>query len=190
MLPFLMAFVSVTLAAQSARPDADSGVFVEARQTGQGLLRARGAECFVLTPNHVVEDAPITFKVRGSRASQADVEKARQLPGDMAILRVDKAGALPCAEWSSAEDLSKVLRGRNAGTLSTREASGSQTLMPVSLALFTTRRLTPPLSAGRPDQQGHEWGSAAGRWHRRRHAALGRRGRGLRLPGRRHHACL
>jgi len=117
---------------QSAKPDADAGVHVQARQTGQGVLRARGAECFVVTPYHVVEGTTEAVRLSGGRSSQSKAEVLRQLPGDLAILRVETAGSLPCADWTPPADLAGLLRSQTAGTLSVREADGSQTLMPVT----------------------------------------------------------
>jgi hypothetical protein len=118
--------------AQSAKPDAEAGVHIQARQTGQGVLRGRGAECFVVTPHHVVEGSTEAVRVSGGRSAQAKAEVSRQLPGDLAILRVDAAGSLPCVDWAPPDDLPALLRGQSAGTLSMREADGSQTLMPVT----------------------------------------------------------
>ncbi len=131
-LPTMMTMLLMLATAQSARPAGEAGVYIQARQTGQGVLRGRGAECFVVTPYHVVEGATGAVRVVGGRSSQAKAEVLRQLPGDLAILRVDTAGALPCADWAPPEDLSALLRGQSAGTLSMREADGSQTLMPVT----------------------------------------------------------
>jgi hypothetical protein len=119
-------------AAQSAKPDSEAGVHIQARQTGQGVLRGRGPEWFVVTPYHVVEGSSDAVRVVGGRSSQAKGEVVRQLPGDLAILRVDAAGTLPCGDWTPPDDLQALLRGQSAGTLSMREADGSQTLMPVT----------------------------------------------------------
>jgi hypothetical protein len=129
----LLSTILIVLATtQSAKTDADAGVHIQARQTGQGVLRGRGTECFVITPYHVVEGSTEAVRVTGVRSSQAKAELLRQLPGDLAILRVDNAGALPCAEWPALDDFPGLLRGQSAGTLSMREADSSQTLVPVT----------------------------------------------------------
>jgi hypothetical protein len=129
---FVLSSILLVLMAAQSRPDADVGVHIQARQTGQGVLRARGTECFVVTPYHVVDGSTQPARVTGGRLSQGKAELVRQLPGDMAILRVDAGGNLPCPEWAAADDLQTVLRGQSGGTLSVREADGSQTLMPVT----------------------------------------------------------
>ena len=131
-LPTMLTMSLMLAAAQSGKPDGEAGVHIQARQTGQGMLRGRGAECFVVAPYHVVEGSTGAVRVVGGRSSQAKAEVSRQLPGDLAILRVEAAGALPCADWAPPENLSALLRGQSAGTLSMREGDGSQTLMPVT----------------------------------------------------------
>jgi hypothetical protein len=128
----LAAMLLMLQAAQSAKADGNAGVYIQARQSGQGALRGRGTECFVITPYHVVEGSAEAVRVTGGRSAQAKAEMLRQLPGDLAILRVDNAGALPCGEWAPLDDLPGLLRGQSTGTLSVREADGSQTLMPVT----------------------------------------------------------
>jgi hypothetical protein len=128
----LLTLFLMIVTGQAAKPDAESVVHIQARQTGQGVLRGRGTECFVVTPYHVVEGSTEAVRVSGGRSSQAKAEVVRQLPGDLAILRVDTPGTLPCVDWVPPDDLAGLLRGQNSGTLSMREADGSQTLMPVT----------------------------------------------------------
>ncbi|MEZ5320101.1 MAG: hypothetical protein R2752_22055 [Vicinamibacterales bacterium] len=108
------------------------GVFVEAREAGQGVLRARGTECFVITPFHVVETAAGPIRVVADRAAQATAELVRQLPGDLAVLRVQDGASLPCRPWPPADAVAETMKNATSGTLVMREADGSRTLVPVT----------------------------------------------------------
>jgi hypothetical protein len=120
------------LSAQAgARLDAASTVFVQARESGQGVLRGRGNECFVVTPAHVVQGATGSVRVTGERSVQASAVLQRAFAGDIAALRVETPGTLSCPDWTPVTGLDALLGGRDAGTLSVREADGSRTLMSV-----------------------------------------------------------
>lgn len=119
------------LAPQAPRLDASASVFVQAREAGQGLLRGRGSECFVVTPAHVIDKVVGTVRVTGERSAQASSSVERSFAGDVAVLRVTTGNTLTCPEWPTV-DMTALLTGRDSGTLSMREANGSRTLMPVS----------------------------------------------------------
>ena len=150
-VPSMLAMSLMLVIAQAAKPDGEAGVHVQAGQAGQGMLRGRGTECFVVTPYHVVEGSSEAVRVVGVRSSQARAEVVRQLPGDLAILRVEGVGGLPCAEWTPPEDLPGLLRGQGAGTLSMREADGSQTLLPVTFRGIDDEAIF--VRPSRPDDQ-------------------------------------
>lgn len=131
------------------------GVFVEAGASGQGFLRARGNECFVVTPFHVVERATGTITVIGEQASRRTAELLRQLPGDLAILRVNEPSTMRCEEWAAPTSLASVLNSQTGGQLSIREADGSRTLVPVTFRAIDAESITVrPSQAGDQIHQG------------------------------------
>src|SRR5262245_5412931 len=130
-MPLLALLLLALIAPQSATlPDAGATVLVQARENGQGILRARGAECFVVTPSHVVDGAAGAIRIVGERSAQTQAVLLRQFPGDVTVLRVENGTSMPCAEWPAIPDLKAMIRGRDTGTLSFREADGTRTLMP------------------------------------------------------------
>ncbi len=101
-------------------------VFLKAgAQVGQGVLRSRGDDCFILAPAHVVEGADsIQVVAELRRLGRASVETV--YPGDLALLRVDRASGLPCSEqWDAAPRLMDRLNTVVDGSLESRNEDGS-----------------------------------------------------------------
>jgi hypothetical protein len=101
-------------------------VFLKAgAQVGQGVLRSRGDDCFILAPAHVVEGADSIQVVAELRwQGRASVEAI--YPGDLALLRVDRASRLPCSEqWDAALRLKDRLDTVVDGSLESRNEDGS-----------------------------------------------------------------
>jgi hypothetical protein len=101
-------------------------VFLKAgAQVGQGVLRSRGDDCFILAPAHVVEGADsIQVVAELRRLGHASVETV--YPGDLALLRVDRASGLRCSEqWDAAPRLLDRLSTVVDGSLESRNEDGS-----------------------------------------------------------------
>lgn len=124
-------------------------VFVEAGEVGQGMLRGRGKECFVITPNHVVDATLKTISITGDRGTRATASVVRSVQGDIAILRVTDGASLSCPPWSFDGNVASRLRGVAAGHIEIRDAVGAKTLLPVTLSSVDADRIevrTPPSS--------------------------------------------
>jgi uncharacterized protein YjbI with pentapeptide repeats len=106
-------------------------VLVEAQENGQGVLRGRGRECFVVTPQHVVGESAATIGIVMDRQARASSELVRILPGDLAILRITDASGIACEPWLPLDNFAGMLRSQTSGTLVMREADGSRSLLPV-----------------------------------------------------------
>lgn len=116
----------VLLAAALLLPGvAHAQVFLKAAEQGQGILRSRGGECFVLTPEHVVGGASSVAVISEfRREGSAQVEAT--FPGDLALLRVDPTPPMPCpGPWDSAEKLQDRLASSSEATLESRNEDGS-----------------------------------------------------------------
>ncbi|MEZ5320100.1 MAG: pentapeptide repeat-containing protein [Vicinamibacterales bacterium] len=132
-LALILAGLGVLAAATPAEAQTQV-VLVQARENGQGILRARGRECFVITPQHVVGETAAAVGIVAERQARATSQLVRLLPGDLAILRVDDATGLSCDEWLPLDNFAGMLRTQTSGTLIMREADGSRTLLPVVFA--------------------------------------------------------
>lgn len=100
-------------------------MFVEATDNGQGLLRERNGECFVVTPKHVVEGShEVTVVAEGRIEAAARLDTT--FTEDVAILRVVDRGRFACGfPWDEARGLDEVLRDAPEGVLVTTTATGA-----------------------------------------------------------------
>ena len=104
------------------------------RGTGQGYAVSRPGECLVLTPKHVlVSNADVT--VTGETARRVPAERLRELPSDLAVLRVAAdSGICPAAATPpKALELRQALQRSVEGVLRTRTEDGRMVLTPVRL---------------------------------------------------------
>jgi uncharacterized protein YjbI with pentapeptide repeats len=85
-------------------------VFIEAgSEGGQGILRARGDECFLIAPLHVVEQAVGSVTIVGANETRSQAQVLRRGPGDIAILRIVDGARLSCDEWRSSTNFDDML---------------------------------------------------------------------------------
>lgn len=126
----LLVVLIATLLSQGATW-AQEQVYVQAGEHGQGMLRARQIECFVITPYHVVEKALGSFEIIGpfSLRAQGTVIKSYEA-ADLAIVRLE-AHFLHCREWLKLTNIGYMLNAQGEGMLHIRELDGSTSLLPV-----------------------------------------------------------
>jgi len=80
-------------------------VLVRGVELGQGTLLTRNGQCFALTPYHVVEYAG-DIQVATADRTEVPARLETDLGSDVALLRVDARGRLPCPMgWSSGDGL-------------------------------------------------------------------------------------
>ncbi len=119
---------------------AQQSVFVRAGEEGQGLLRARGSECFVILPWHVVEDGSGSADIialRGLRGS-AELELSDEA-NDLAVMRIGQ-GNFACAPWADAVSVEAI---RSAdGYLRVVEETGTERRVPVTIRETDSRYIT------------------------------------------------
>lgn len=116
--------LSIALPGNAATSEA-SPVFVQAAEQGQGLLRERNGECFVVTPEHVVRDSTeITVTAQGRIDAAARLDTT--LGEDVAILRITDKGRFGCGmPWDEAVGLDPVIAGSTDGMLVTTSGAGA-----------------------------------------------------------------
>ncbi|WP_152483482.1 hypothetical protein [Halomonas sp. THAF5a] len=104
-------------------------VLVAGLEYGQGVLRARSGECFAVTPKHVV-GVGLGLEIVTTNRVRAPAELVTDLGDDIAVIRVDASGRLPCGMgWPRAESLGSTLQdavtqGRQGVILRVRETGG------------------------------------------------------------------
>lgn len=144
----IMAGAFLALAAIAPRAHAqgpDRIVSVQAdNRNGQGITRRRGDECFVISPDHVVQGprdsarrAPDTIWVRASRGERIPTSFVKEFPRDMALLHVHPESpyaATLCAEWPEVLSLERIMSRPSGETvIKGRDEQGNGDGMPVAL---------------------------------------------------------
>ncbi|XKE46955.1 hypothetical protein LG302_07415 [Halomonas organivorans] len=117
----LLMSVSLSLAAEE--------VLVQGVEQGQGVLRARGGECFAIAPQHVV-GLGMGLSVVNAERIRAPAEPLTNFGDDIAVIRVAAEGRMSCGRgWPRNEPLDDLLqqavnRGREGVILRVRDTGG------------------------------------------------------------------
>jgi uncharacterized protein YjbI with pentapeptide repeats len=107
-------------------------------EEGQGVIRGRKNECFVVTVNHVVEKAE-EIEVIGDKTVTYSVGKPviGDSSNDLAVLPLSGAGN--CEAWPPAENVEAMLGGKAEGNLKMRDTDNSIGLIPVYLTKISAK---------------------------------------------------
>jgi len=135
--------------------------FVEAGEIGQGFLLKRLDACYLITPEHVVNDAFFASVTAGNaERSLGDATAIQTLGYDLAILGVTGNAQHACgidyASFVSAtSEVLKSLKSASQLSVSTISADGARVLTPANIASVDLLRLyIQPTDANTPFMQG------------------------------------
>lgn len=159
---FAAASVSPVASAQIGTQATDiTQTFVEAGEIGQGFLVKRLDACYLITPEHVVNDAFFASVTAGNaERSRGDATAIQTLGYDLAILGVtgnaQRACGVDYASFVSAtSDVLKSLKSATQLSVSTISADGARVLTPANIASVDLLRLyIQPSDANTPLMQG------------------------------------
>jgi len=98
-------------------------VFVQGDEDGQGFLRQRGNDCYLVTPQHVLGQARQAVLI-GDRAQRHNATLERSYDPDLAILRIDTLDDCP-TRFPDGGALNRLLNQSTKARLSTRSSSGA-----------------------------------------------------------------
>jgi len=98
-------------------------VFVQGDEDGQGFLRQRGNDCYLVTPQHVLGQAREAV-LTGDRAQRHNATLERSYDPDLAILRIDTLDDCP-TRFPDGGALNRLLNQSTKARLSTRSSSGA-----------------------------------------------------------------
>jgi hypothetical protein len=98
-------------------------VFVQSQEDGQGFLRQRGSDCYLITPQHVLGPER-SAELVGERAERYQGILERSYDPDLAILRVPDRSDCP-SRFPDGGALRELLRNTSSARLLTRSASGA-----------------------------------------------------------------
>lgn len=133
----IVPLLALMLAASGLAHAGPVPVFVEAAENGQGLLRERNGECFVVTPKHVVEGSDAITIVASGRL-EAGARLDATFAEDVAVLRVVDRGRFGCAfPWDEAAGLDELLRDSPEGVLVSTSPTGALQRRFVRIAGFS-----------------------------------------------------
>ena len=107
-------------------------VFVRGSEEGWGVLRARMDECFVVVPNHVVENYAEEVLIVGPGGLRASGRVEAIYEPDLAVIRLHTTGGLDCDPWGTPENYDAVLDNHYSGFLETRDEDGASWVRPVN----------------------------------------------------------
>jgi len=93
---------------------------------GRGILRSRGNECFVIAPNHLINDAQaINVDISGENRKKSLGKLEKSFPGDIALIRIESGAYQNCSSWNVIKDYTSVLNNVFEGYLEIRNEDGS-----------------------------------------------------------------
>jgi uncharacterized protein YcfL len=117
-------------------------VYVQTNQFGRGILKIRGSECYVITPNHLLKNynGPINVFGEGSVRSRADLLKS--YVGDLAILRFTGDNNHNCTKWHLNKNYSSVIESISEGFIEMRDKDGSSSKFAVSITGVDVQYIT------------------------------------------------
>ncbi|WP_370390102.1 hypothetical protein [uncultured Winogradskyella sp.] len=110
-----------------------STVYVKTNQFGRGILKMRGSETYVITPEHLLKDyyGPITVHGKGSVRARAELLKT--YIGDLAVLRFPEAQSLNATKWQLDKNYSAIIENIFEGFIELREEDGSASKVAVTI---------------------------------------------------------
>jgi len=108
-------------------------VFLEGNEVGNGILQSRLGECFVITPNHVVDNGAGDILVKGMNNVNSKAKYISPYPLDLAILRVNKGHNFNCENWEISEYYESALKNVSNGYVKYLDEYGIENLIHVNI---------------------------------------------------------
>ena len=123
-------------------------VFVSGDEDGQGFLRQRSNDCYLITPQHVLGQARQATLV-GDRAERHSAMLERSYEPDLAILRVPGLSGCP-SRFPDGGALDRLLQGGSEARLVSRSSSGAVRQTPVEIIASDERFIRVRAQNGEP----------------------------------------
>ena len=102
-------------------------------ETGHGILKYRGDECFAIIPAHLLEDNFGTVDIYGEGSVYAEADKVKTYTSDLAILRFIDETDIVCTEWKVDRDFDKVIEVVTQCKLEIRQQTGGARTIAVTV---------------------------------------------------------
>jgi hypothetical protein len=108
---------------------------------GRGILKSRGSECFVITPEHVVRDVFENINIIGTNNVQSYSKIEKVFENDLAVLRIQGGGSQNCEYWEMPNNIDAIIDNALDGFLIVKLEDGSEKLVGVSFAVKNSKYL-------------------------------------------------
>ena len=102
-------------------------------ESGRGVLKTRGSECFVIIPHHLIKDHFGTVSVYGEGSVLAEAEFVKSYTSDLAILRLPGNANMACTDWKLDREFSKVMDVVTKCRLEMRDKTGGVSTMVMTI---------------------------------------------------------
>jgi hypothetical protein len=119
-----------------------STVYVQTNQFGRGILKMRGSESYVITPEHLLKNyfGPIIVYGQGNERARADLLKS--YAGDLAVLQFTGEHNLNSKKWRVDDKFSTIIENVFEGYIELREKDGSSSKVAVSITGIDVQYIT------------------------------------------------
>lgn len=102
-------------------------------ESGRGILKTRGSECFVIIPHHLIKDHFGTVSIYGEGSVLAESEFVKSYTSDLAILRLPSDAIMACTDWKLDREYNKVIDVVTKCRLEMRDKTGGVSTMAVNI---------------------------------------------------------
>ena len=117
-------------------------VYVKTDQKGRGILKNRGSECFVITPEHLVKNYNGYITIFGEGSIKSTANLLRSYVGDLAILRFEGENNQNCTTWQLTKNYSVIIENISEGYVEVRGIDGSTEKFTVSINTIDEQYIT------------------------------------------------
>jgi len=119
----------------SIQIEAQQTIYAEAgSETGRGILKSRGNECFAIIPSHLLRDHLGTLDIFGEGSLRAEADMVKTYNADLAILRFTGVNEIPCTSWKVDKDYQKIVDVVTKCKLEIREKTGGISTIATSVS--------------------------------------------------------
>lgn len=116
---------------------AQESVYLESDENGNGFLKSRDEQCFIITPKHVVENSD-GIKVINRNQKKSNATAIQLFEQDLAVLEPEEGTSLRCTGWSVEPNLDGIVEASAQGVIEHKQVTGTVKLIPVNIIGITS----------------------------------------------------
>lgn len=108
-------------------------VFVKAKENGNGLIKERAENCFLITPSHVVLETLGDIKIISKNRIEHQGKLVESFEPDLAIIKLESSSDFDCKPWPRIENINETLENISTGFLEYLDELGTTHLLHVNI---------------------------------------------------------